>query len=210
METDRSQLAVSDSLGSFDGALVFFDPAYEQSHIPLVRVDPRDIPGARTAIERAWDAVAPDIPLRGRFLDEMLRDNRVYSVMRNIGGVFVVLGVCAIVISTTGLMGIAVYVAARRRREMGIRKTLGASAVRLARMLIVDFSKPVLIANLLAWPVGYLAAQLFLQLFSERIPLTPAVFLPSLAFTLLIAWAAVIGEVLKAASVRPAEVLRHA
>jgi putative ABC transport system permease protein len=210
METDRSQIAVSDSLGSFDGALVFFDPAYEQSPIPLVRVDPRDIPGARAAIERAWNAVAPDIPLRARFLDEMLRDNRIYSVMRTAGGVFVVLGVCAIVISTTGLMGIAVYVAARRRREMGIRKTLGASAVRLARMLIVDFSKPVLIANLLAWPVAYLAAQLFLRLFAERIALTPATFLVSLVLTLAIAWVAIIGEVLKAASVRPAEVLRHA
>ena len=77
-------------------------------------------------------------------------------------------------------------------------------------MLIVDFSKPVLIANLLAWPVGYLAAQLFLQLFADRVALTPATFLLSTALTLVIAWAAVMGEVWKAASVRPAEVLRHA
>jgi putative ABC transport system permease protein len=206
METDRTQLGD----GDYAGVLIAFDAAYARSTIPAIRIDPGDVPGALAAIERAWEAVAPDIPLRARFIDELLRDNVNFALFSAIGGVFIVLCVCAIAISTTGLMGIAVYVAARRRREMGVRKTLGASALRLGRMLIVDFSKPVLIANLLAWPLGYLAAQLFLQLFPDRIALTPVSFLVSLAITLVIAWAAVIGEVLKAASVRPAEVLRHA
>ena len=58
--------------------------------------------------------------------------------------------------------------------------------------------------------MGYLAAQTYLSAFAQRVELTPAPFALSLAITLVIAWAAVIGEVLKAASVRPAEVLRHA
>jgi putative ABC transport system permease protein len=103
-----------------------------------------------------------------------------------------------------------VHVAARRRREMGIRKTLGATAARLARLMLTDFSKPVLLANLLAWPLGYLAALRFLQPFAERIPLTPAPFAMSLAITMIIAWVAVMGEVLKAASVHPVEVLSRA
>jgi putative ABC transport system permease protein len=206
MEADRSQLGENE----FAGSIVAFDPDYAQSTIPVIRIDPEDIPGGLAAIERAWEAVAPDIPLRPRFADEQLRDNGNFALFRTIGGVFIVLCVCAIAISTTGLMGIAVYVAARRRREMGVRKTLGATALRIGRILIVDFSKPVLIANLLAWPLGYLAAQLFLQLFPDRISITPLTFLASLAITLAIAWAAVLGEVLKAASVRPAEVLRHA
>jgi putative ABC transport system permease protein len=87
---------------------------------------------------------------------------------------------------------------------------LGSTSLGVVRLLLIDFSKPALIANLLAWPLGYFAAQTYLSAFAQRIELTPAPFLISMAITLAIAWAAVIGEVLKAASVRPAEVLRHA
>ena len=67
-----------------------------------------------------------------------------------------------------------------------------------------------LIANLAAWPLGYVAAATYLAAFAHRVELTPAPFALSMAITLAIAWAAVMGEVLKAASVRPADVLRHA
>jgi putative ABC transport system permease protein len=77
-------------------------------------------------------------------------------------------------------------------------------------LLLTDFSIPVLIGNLLAWPLAYLAANAYLSAFALRIDLTPAPFLLSMAITLTIAWAAVIGVVLKAASARPAEVLRQA
>jgi hypothetical protein len=75
---------------------------------------------------------------------------------------------------------------------------------------LVKLARPILIANLPAWPVGYLVAQLFLHLFPDRIDLTPAPFLISLAGTFLIGLITVMAEVLKAASVRPAEVLRQA
>jgi putative ABC transport system permease protein len=204
-ETDR---AYNLRAGEHAGVLITFDAAYEQARTPAIRLDPRDVPGGLAAIERAWTALAPDVPLRARFLDDVFDEATVW--IRTASDVFVVLSLCALLISATGLLGIAVYVAARRRREMGIRKTLGATTLRLAWLLLVDFSRPVLVANLLAWPVGYLVAQLFLQGMSDRIALTPATFLVSTALTLLIACAAVMGEVWKAASVRPAEVLRHA
>jgi putative ABC transport system permease protein len=176
---------------------------------PAIRIDRNDVPGALAAIERVWDElVDPPAPFRARFAESLF--DEAYAPFRRIAGAFIALSACALAISTAGLLGMAVHVAARRRREMGVRKTLGATAVRLTRLMLVDFSKPILVANLLAWPLGYLAAQAFLQPFAERIALTPAPFLASLAITLAIAWAAVIGEVLKAASVRPAEVLRHA
>jgi putative ABC transport system permease protein len=105
---------------------------------------------------------------------------------------------------------VAAHAAARRRHEIGVRKTLGSSAAGILRLLLIDFSKPALAANLLAWPLAYVAAQAYLSGFAYKVPLTPAPFLLSMAVTLAIAWAAVIGEVLKAARVRPAEVLRHA
>jgi putative ABC transport system permease protein len=120
------------------------------------------------------------------------------------------LATTAFLISSVGLLGIAVHVASRRRHEIAVRKTLGSSVTGVIRLLLTGFSIPVLIGNLLAWPLGYLAAQTYLSAFALRIDLTPAPFLLSMAITLTIAWAAVIGVVLKAASVRPAEVLRHA
>ncbi|MGD2131960.1 MAG: ABC transporter permease, partial [Maricaulaceae bacterium] len=197
-------------LGAGSGGTVFqFNPATAVlQRIPAVRIDPSDVPAALAAIDAAWSELAPNAPLDARFLNDLFE--AAYASFNRISATFVVLSIAALAISTTGILGIAVHVAARRRREMGVRKTLGARAADLIRLLLIDFSKPVLVANLLAWPLGYLAAQAYLQPFANRIELTPAPFLISMAITLAIAWAAVIGEVSKAASVRPAEVLRHA
>ena len=77
-------------------------------------------------------------------------------------------------------------------------------------LLLTDFSRPVLVGNVLAWPLAWVAANAYLAAFADRIDLTAAPFLVSMGLTLLLAWAAVIGVVLKAATLRPAEVLRSA
>jgi putative ABC transport system permease protein len=94
--------------------------------------------------------------------------------------------------------------------EIGVRKTLGSSAGAVAGLLLIDFSKPVIIANLLAWPLAWVAAQIYLSPFSQRIEVGPLPFLASLAITLVIAWLAVGGQTLRAATVQPANVLRRA
>ena len=121
---------------------------------------------------------------------------------------FLVLSGCALLISTAGLIGVAIHVAARRRHEIGVRKMLGASTPRVLRMLITDFSKPVTIGNLLAWPLAWMAAETYLRNFAERTPLTPLPFALSLMATLAIAWAAVGGQAWRAARVKPALVLK--
>src|SRR5690606_28645493 len=147
-------------------------------------------------------------PAGVQFYDDLFY--RAYRQHSQISQLFILLASTAFAISSIGLIGIAVHVASRRRHEIAVRKTLGSSVTRVIRLLLTDFSIPVLIGNLLAWPLGYLAAQTYLSAFAYRIELTPSPFLVSLLITLAIAWAAVIGVVLKAASVRPAEVLRHA
>jgi putative ABC transport system permease protein len=119
------------------------------------------------------------------------------------------LALFAIAISAVGLFGLANYMSQRRTREIGVRKTQGASSARILRMLLWDFSKPVLMANLAIWPFAFIAAKRYLDLFAERIALTPFPFLLALLATLLIAWLAVGGRVLHAARLRPSDVLRH-
>jgi putative ABC transport system permease protein len=102
----------------------------------------------------------------------------------------------------------ALHVIGRRTHEIGVRKTLGASVHGIVGMLLKDFSKPVVVANLIAWPLAFGAAQLYLNLFVQRISLSPVPFLISLIFTVFIAWVAVAGQATQAALLKPARVLR--
>jgi putative ABC transport system permease protein len=176
--------------------------------VPVVRLDSSNVAGALTHARQVWDELAPSIPLNIRFYDDLFAQR--YQMHAQFGGMFMLLAGAAFVISSVGLVGIAVHAASRRRHEIAVRKTLGSSAARIVRLLLADFSMPVLIGNLLAWPLAWVASQAYLAAFADRIALSPAPFALSLAITLVIAWAAVIGVVLKAAGARPADVLRHA
>ena len=102
----------------------------------------------------------------------------------------------------------AVFTPLQRRHEIGIRKTLGASTQNVTWQLVKEFTWPVLIANLIAWPIAYYASTLYLHNFMQRMDLTPLPWIIGLVVTLLIAWVAVGGQAFKAARVKPAEVLK--
>jgi putative ABC transport system permease protein len=175
--------------------------------IPVVRISKSDVAGALASIAATWNTLVPNVPLRYRFMDELFE--QAHAPFRQISRFVVTLTALAFVIATAGLIGMAVFVAGRRRHEIGIRKTLGASVAQTLTMLLKDFSKPVLIANVIAWPIAYIAAQKYLSVFIQRSPLSLLPFLLSLAITLLVAWAAVSGQAWRAARLNPATVLRH-
>jgi putative ABC transport system permease protein len=201
--------SVETPFGPLEGSVYAFSlyPGYGY-YLPLIRVAKEDVATSLAAIKTALEQLAPHGLVDLQFYDDRFRE--AYRQYARVSQLFMLLAATAFFISSVGLLGIAIYVASRRRHEIAVRKTLGSSVAGVVRLLLTDFSVPVLIGNLLAWPLGYLAAQTYLAAFAQRIDLTPAPFLLSLLITLAIAWAAVIGVVLKAASVRPAEVLRHA
>ncbi|MGK6313601.1 ABC transporter permease [Neorhizobium sp. DT-125] len=175
---------------------------------PVVRIQHSAISDAVTGVTRAWDSIAPRVPAQVRFLDELFGAS--FREHERINRLFMLLAGTALIIAAIGQLGIGVHVTTRRRHEIGVRKVLGSSSLGIVRLLLVDLAKPVLIANIIAWPFAYLAAQAYLQAFGERMSLTPLPFLLGLVATLVVAWASVCAEVLKAARIRPAEVLRHA
>jgi putative ABC transport system permease protein len=175
------------------------------TNVPLVRISRQDIPGALAHIDAVWKQLAPKVPVRRQFLDDLF--NAAYATYSTVGSVLTGLAACAFVIAVMGLIGMAIHVTGRRRREIGIRKTLGATARGVVLMLLRDFSKPVLIANVIAWPFAFFAGQLYFSLFTQRATMTPWPFLVSLVITLGIAWLAVSAQALRAASVKPANVL---
>jgi putative ABC transport system permease protein len=118
------------------------------------------------------------------------------------------LALVALVIATTGLVAMATLLTGRRRREIAVRKVHGARTGQIIAMLLARFTTPVLMANLFAWPVGYIAGRAYLDLFVYSVPLTLLPFLLCLTITGAIACIAVSGQVLRAAGARPADMLR--
>jgi putative ABC transport system permease protein len=173
--------------------------------VPVIRVARDGIPAALAHIDAVWNRLAPKAPLRRQFTDELF--GQAYQTWTILSSCIVGLAVFAFVIAIMGLIGMAIHVTNRRYREIGIRKTIGATVRAVLVMLVKDFSRPIVIANLLAWPFGFLFARSYLNLFVQRVPLSAWPFVLSFSVTLLIAWAAVVRQASRAASVRPAEVL---
>jgi putative ABC transport system permease protein len=172
----------------------------------IVRFGPEDVAAGVAAAEAAWRRLATQAPFSRRFMDEMF--NQGYELFSRVNQVSAGLALFAFVISVIGLFGMAIQVASRRTHEIGVRKSVGARKRQIVAMLIKDASKPVIIANVLAWPLGYLAGKAYLSVFIQRMPLTPLPFLASLTVVVLIAWAAVGSQALRASRANPATVLR--
>lgn len=160
------------------------------------------------AIEAAWKRIAPAEPFSGRTVEENLY-KRYYEQDTQRTRLFVMGAVLAIGIGCIGLYGLAAFDTTRRIKEIGIRKALGASTRDVLQLLVTKFLRPVLIANLIAWPIAWVAMQRWLSTFDDRIGLSPAYFLLASAIAVLIAVATVIGQSWRVARAEPARALRY-
>jgi putative ABC transport system permease protein len=130
-------------------------------------------------------ALAPSTLFDYGFLDDHL--DGLYRKEDNMSTILKVFSVFSIFISCLGLFGLAAYAAEIRTREIGIRKVIGASTAGLVRLLSFDFMLPVLIGNILSWPLAAWAVHSWLDEFTYRIDIGWQVFALSLGLTLLIA-----------------------
>jgi putative ABC transport system permease protein len=173
----------------------------------LVRLAKEDVPGALAAIRRVWEQRVPNLAFDYEFEDQLFAQG--YAVFGRVSDAFGTLAALSYAICVIGLVGMAGHMAGRRRREIGVRKTLGATSRSVLGLLLAAFSRPVIVANLIAWPFAYLAAQAYLEIFIHRVALTPLPFAASLVVTLLVAWGAVVVQAWRAAHLPPAAALRH-
>jgi putative ABC transport system permease protein len=185
--------------------IYYVDPT--RATYPIVRFADNDVAAGLAALDATWERLAPDVPLQREFMDEAFE--RSFQTFQIVSSVFVALAGLAFGICVMGLVAMAIHMTERRLGEIGIRKTLGASAAKVLTMLLKDFSKPVLIANLLVWPLGFGVATVYFSLFMQRASLTAWPFIASLAIALTVAWLAVIVQAGRAARMKPAEVLRY-
>ena len=160
------------------------------------------------AVEATWKRIVPTEPFAGRTIEENLY-KAYYEEDTRRGRLFTMGAVLAIGIGCLGLYGLAAFDTTRRIREIGIRKALGASTRDVLQLLVTTFLRPVLIANLIAWPLAWVAMQRWLSTFDDRIGLSPAYFLLASLIAVLIAVATVIGQSWRVARAEPARALRY-
>jgi putative ABC transport system permease protein len=179
----------------------------EGASLPIIRLDKDHVKQGLAYIREVWDRLSPDVPVRLVFLDQ--RFDESFVLFRFIQTSFLATAAFAVIIASLGLFGMAAYIVGRRRNEIGVRKTLGASTPQILHMLLWDFSKPIVIANLIAWPIAFAGAQIYLNLFTTRVSITLVPFAVSLLVTILIAGLAVASQTLSAARLNPASVLKY-
>jgi hypothetical protein len=176
-------------------------------HILVAKIRPGNTPKIISDIENIWKNFEPGYPVIYRFTDELLND--LYTSEKRIETLFRYFSILAIFIACLGLFGLASFTAEQRTKEIGIRKALGASISGIILMLSKEFTKWVLIANLIAWPVAYLAMNQWLQDFAYRIDIGLGTFILAAILALVIALLTVSYQAVKAAKANPVEALRY-
>jgi putative ABC transport system permease protein len=172
-----------------------------------VRYGGADSRAVMDAMETAWRRIAPTVPFQARTIERNL--DKYYAKDDHQGRLFTMSAVLAVMIGCLGLYGLASFNTTRRTREIGIRKTLGARTRDILRLLVGQFLRPVLLANLIAWPLAWVAMRSWLAGFDQRIGLGPGYFLGATVLTVATAAATVSGQAFAVARAEPAKALRH-
>lgn len=158
-------------------------------------------------IKETWKTHFPKEHLELRFVDEAY--DKLYAQEETRGRLFAGFSLLAMLIACLGLYGLASVAAERRTQEIGLRKVMGASVGDIVKLLVWQFSQPVLIANLIAWPISFWAMKAWLSGFAYQVDLTPTSFFAATAITLLVAFATITWHARKVAMAKPAETLRY-
>jgi putative ABC transport system permease protein len=172
-----------------------------------VRINPMDIEGSLAAIRTIWDRSAEGYPFEYRFMDEDVQ--RYYGAEKQIEKAISIISLLTILISSLGLLGLVAHSVNRRRKEIGIRKVLGASVSSVLLYLIGDFTKWILVANIIAWPIAWYVGAKWLQTFAYHIDIDLWVFVFSGVLALVVALVTIGFHTLKAATANPVKSLKY-
>ncbi|HEX8240765.1 MAG TPA: ABC transporter permease [Allosphingosinicella sp.] len=185
--------------------MVFYDSgAYSNLIVRYVSDEPAAV---LAGIERVWKRMAPEVPFEGDFADVQLA--QLYAADEARGTTFAGFALLAVVVACLGLFGLAAFTAERRTKEIGVRKVFGARVPDIVGLLAWQFSKPVVIANLIAWPVAWWVMRDWLNGFDARVDLGPGPFLMAGFLALAIALGTIAGHAVKVARLNPIHALRY-
>jgi putative ABC transport system permease protein len=171
------------------------------------RVSPANIPETLSFFREKWDQLSPAFPFEYTFLDEDF--DKLYRADEKVGRIVGIFSLLAIVVACFGLFGLASFAAEQRTKEIGIRKVLGASVPGIILLLSREFTRWVLLANILAWPIAYYSMNRWLENFAYKMSFSVGIFVFSGLLAFFIALATISYQSIKAAFSDPIESLRY-
>ncbi len=173
----------------------------------LVRLQPGAGARALARLQEVWARINPAFPCEYKYLDESF--DRLYDNERRLSQLFFCFAALAVIISCLGLVGLSSYMAEEKTKEIGIRKSLGASSGSIVLLLSANFIKLVILADAIAWPIGYLIMRRWLQDYAFRTSIRIPIFVLAAALGLLTALLSVAWQTLRAAEADPVKSLRY-
>jgi putative ABC transport system permease protein len=188
-----------------ESTLYFVDP--KAARYIVVQLDGRRLPETLPAIDRLWQSTGHTRPITRMFESQAVQD--LYKDVMTQGVAIAVCAGLAILIACLGLFALAAFTTERRIKEIGVRKAMGASTFDVVRLLVWQFTQPVLWANLIAWPLAWWAMRRWLDGFAYRVDLPAWLFLASSAAAVAIAWLTVSIHSWLTARARPVLALRY-
>ena len=172
----------------------------------VIRLSGNNVGGSISEIEKLWKTFTPNMPFQHEFFAD--KWNNLYTSEMKTGKIFLIFSFLAIFIACIGLIGLVTYITNRRTREIGIRKSYGASTPIILALLSKEMINIILISSLFAYPVAWFGSAYWLEGFASRIPVSPAFFIVATLITLIIGWLSIMSQTIKAASYNPAAALR--
>jgi putative ABC transport system permease protein len=185
--------------------MYLYNPEYVR--IGSIRITGGNMMDIVEQIEEVWDRVIPEYPMQGRFLDDTFND--IYNVLKYMNAALAGFAFIAFALALIGLFGLAAFMATQRTKEIGVRKVLGANSFQIARLLVWQFSTPVLWALAIALPGAYFASSVYLNFFADRIHNTIPILLAAGIVATLLAWGTVAGHAIRIARANPVMALRY-
>ena len=188
-----------------DPLILFYRPS--RCRFMFVRIRSQHNDDVIKHIEKIFKKYAPRFPFDYRFMNERL--NALYTWERQTGQTISYFAVLTIIIACVGLFGLSSYTAEQRTKEIGIRKAVGASVLEIVTMLVMEFVRCIVIANIFAWPIAYFVMNDWLEDYAFKISLSLWPFVWAAILALAIGVLTVIYQALKAAEMNPVDALRY-
>ena len=172
-----------------------------------LRLNGRNVRETIRTIEEIWADYSGRKPFQYSFFEDEF--NSLYETEIKAGKIFILFSILAIFIACLGLIGLITYMTNIRTREVGIRKTFGASRRAIVDLLSREVVMLILISSIIAFPVAWYGIKIWLGSFSDRISVSPMVYIIASSLGLAIGWLSIIYQALKAAGYNPSEALSY-
>jgi len=175
--------------------------------VVCVKIEPESLNTTIHQIHKVWQEFVSEYPFEYFFFDDHLKD--LYKAEQRTNSIFIIFSVLSVLIAFLGLLGLISFITEQRKKEIGIRKTFGASSINIVYEISKDIFKLIVIAAIISWPLTYWVMNNWLQDFSYRVEINYLMFVIITILTIILSLVTVFYQTIKAALKNPSDILRY-